>query len=189
MGSVISESGRAEFRRCLAGRSNLSFGWKEADSSAALRNGSQKSKSKARSELLFRFGGISWIIDEDERVPDRLAIPFQFRNTGCRDLNPASRRVMWGRSTSSLKQAACQPRWLATLERKLLCARSLHCNVRIVRIGTIRPRRTRRQPRLGWSSPSFAIPAGSTRRIKRPSSFWFSVVSSQLSVKTFRTEN
>jgi hypothetical protein len=33
---------------------------------------------------------------EDERVPDRLAIPFQlFRNTGCRDLNPASRRVRW----------------------------------------------------------------------------------------------
>jgi hypothetical protein len=29
----------------------------------------------------FRFGAFSWIIDGDERVPDRLAIPFQqFRN-------------------------------------------------------------------------------------------------------------
>ena len=124
MGSVISESGRAEFRRCLAGRSNLSFGWKEADSSAALRNGSQKSKSKARSELLFRFGGISWIIDEDERVPDRLAIPFQFRNTGCRDLNPASRRVRWGRSTSSA-ETSCLPAEVAGHTRKEVIMREI----------------------------------------------------------------
>lgn len=69
---------------------------------------------------LFPNPSFSWIIGEDERVPDRLAIPFQkFRNRGCRDLNPASRRVRGAEVNFALpKQAACQPRWLAKLERK-----------------------------------------------------------------------
>ena len=51
--------------------------------------------------MLFRFGGISWIMGEDERVPDRFAMPVglfrfnNFRSRGCRDLDPASRRVRW----------------------------------------------------------------------------------------------
>jgi hypothetical protein len=60
----------------------------------------------------FRFGAFSWIIDEDERVPDRLAIPFQkFRNRAAGAHKPCV--------------AACQVaelKWLQ-LQDKLLASR------------------------------------------------------------------
>ena len=73
-------------------QANPDKGWK-ADNLSGLRTGHGLVGIWVGS---FPKATISWIIDEDERVPDRLAIPFQlFRNTGCRDLNPASRRVRW----------------------------------------------------------------------------------------------
>jgi hypothetical protein len=67
----------------------------------------------------FRLLAVSWIMEEDERVPDRLVVPFglsRFNHSGIGQqgpISPASRRVR-----SNPKQAACQPRWLAKLERK-----------------------------------------------------------------------
>jgi hypothetical protein len=78
---------------------------------------------------------------------------------------------MGGLTVSPYKHAACQPRWLATLGEQTQCAKLLPCNVRRARTGTTRRRRTRRRPRAGWSSPSSAIPAASTRTTKRRSKY------------------
>ena len=58
--------------------------------------------------------GFSWIMEEEERVPDRLdSQQHNFRNRAAGAPSPASRRVR-----SDPKHVACQPRWLAKLERK-----------------------------------------------------------------------
>src|SRR4029077_14319807 len=54
----------------------------------------------------------SWIIDEDERGLTAPLFRTTTQDSGCRDLTPASRRV--GRVI--VRRAACQPKWLATLE-------------------------------------------------------------------------
>ena len=95
------------------------------------------------------------------------------------------RGVSGGRTTSLPfpKQAACQPRWLATIGELTKCARSSHCSARSVRTGTTPPPRTRRRPLAALSSQSSAIPAVSTRRTKRRSKSTLGIQPSAMSEK------
>jgi len=116
--------------------------------------------------------GFCWILDEGCARPERTT----FRRT-IQDWQQGPSRPcvaacqMGGLTVSPYKQAACQPRWLATLGEQTKCVKLSHCNVRCARTGTTRRRRTRRRPPAGLSSPSSAIPAASTRTTKRRSKY------------------
>jgi hypothetical protein len=74
---------------------------------------------------------------------------------------------VWPHRLPFPKQAACQPRWLATIGELTKCAKSSHCSARSVRTVTTPPPRTRRRPLVGLSSPSSATPAASIRPTRK----------------------
>src|SRR5665213_1738942 len=91
--------------------------------------------------------GFCWIIGKDERGLTVL-LPHYNSGLGSRDLIPcvAACQVDWLIDRHSYRQAACQPRWLATLEGETVCEKLLPCSAPRARTGTTQPPRTRRRP-------------------------------------------
>ena len=116
----------------------------------------------------FSFRAISWIMDEEDRVPDRSPSRKTISGIKVAGTSTLRRGVSNGRKIDW--EMSCLPTEVVGQTRKEVpCARSSHCNARFVRTVTIRRPRTRRPRRVVWSSRSSAIPAGSTRTTKRPS--------------------